>query len=151
MRFKFTVIIPNFAVKILQNLPRRSQPRKSRRDFRALVLRNSKEFLRTSSGQSFRLTRVEVSQKFARMFLCNPLRRKTCSIANFGIISVWFFLFFVIFNQKAYAYLDPGTGSYFFQLLIATVIGGLFAVKLYWRKISCFLKELFLKKRENGK
>lgn len=67
------------------------------------------------------------------------------------IIGVWFLLFFVAFKQKAYAYLDPGTGSYFFQLLIAALIGGCFAVKLYWRRILGFLKNLFLKKKKNGK
>lgn len=41
--------------------------------------------------------------------------------------------------QPVYAYLDPGTGSYVIQLLLAAIVGGLFAVKLYWRK----LKRLF--------
>ncbi len=83
---KINLIIPNFAIRILQNLPRRGRPRKSRRDFRALALRNSKEFLRISHGQSFRLTGVEVSQKFTCIFLCKPFRREVCSNAIFGII-----------------------------------------------------------------
>ena len=58
------------------------------------------------------------------------------------------FLFFGIFTQKAYAYLDSGTGSYIFQLIIAAVIGGLFAVKLFWTKIILFFKKLFSKNNE---
>lgn len=52
-------------------------------------------------------------------------------------------LFYFIVPLKAYAYLDPGTGSYIFQLIIAVFIGGLFAAKLFWNKIKIFLKNLF--------
>lgn len=55
-----------------------------------------------------------------------------------------------IFEKKAYAYLNPGTGSYIFQLLMAAVIGGLFAVKLYWNRIVSFFKDLFSKKDTHG-
>jgi len=62
------------------------------------------------------------------------------------IIGMQVFLFFGTFPQKAYAYLDPGTGSYIFQLVIASIIGGLFAVKLFWTKIVLFFKNLFSRK-----
>lgn len=48
-----------------------------------------------------------------------------------------FFVLFLIFtmnlslSQNAFAYLDPGTGSYIFQVLVATFIGGLFTIKMY--------------------
>ena len=45
-----------------------------------------------------------------------------------------------------FLYLDPGAGSYVMQLLIAFLIGSLFAVKLSWRKIVDFFKRLFSKK-----
>ncbi len=50
---------------------------------------------------------------------------------------------FLVFPQKAYAYLDPGSGSYIFQLIIGAFLAGLFAVKLLWNKIKSFLKNLF--------
>ena len=53
--------------------------------------------------------------------------------------------FYLIFPLKVYAYLDPGTGSYIFQLIIAAFVGGLFAAKLFWNKIKIFLKNLFSK------
>ena len=56
---------------------------------------------------------------------------------------VVFVLFYLIFPLEAYAYLDPGTGSYIFQLIIAAFVGGLFAAKLFWNKIKIFLKNLF--------
>jgi hypothetical protein len=57
-------------------------------------------------------------------------------------------IFMGIFSSEAYAYLDPGTGSYVFQLLIAFVIGGLYAVKLFWAKIVSFFKNLFPNKND---
>jgi hypothetical protein len=43
----------------------------------------------------------------------------------------------------AHAYLDPGTGSYVVQLLIGTVLGGLFAVGMFWRRVVASFKRLF--------
>ena len=40
--------------------------------------------------------------------------------------------------RTAYAYIDPGTGSYLFQLLIAGLFAGAFAVKIFWKKIKAF-------------
>ncbi len=52
-------------------------------------------------------------------------------------------LFHLIFPLKTHAYLDPGTGSYIFQLIIAAFLGGLFAVKLFWNKIKILFHNLF--------
>ncbi len=65
-------------------------------------------------------------------------------------------LFFILFlivtlqftlSKNAFAYLDPGTGSYVFQILIATIIGGLFTIKMYWQKVKNFFGNLFSKKQ----
>jgi len=37
------------------------------------------------------------------------------------------------------AYVDPGTGSYLFQMSIAILMGGLYSVKLYWRQLVMYL------------
>jgi hypothetical protein len=37
------------------------------------------------------------------------------------------------------AYLDPGTGSFALQLLLAGILSSLYAIKLYWRRIKGFL------------
>lgn len=50
-----------------------------------------------------------------------------------------------IFPYNVYAYLDPGTGSYVLQLAIAALLGGLYAVKLFWKRITNFLKNIFTK------
>ena len=40
-------------------------------------------------------------------------------------------------------YLDPGSGSYIFQLIIAALVGGAFVIKLYWKKISALFRHIF--------
>ena len=46
------------------------------------------------------------------------------------------------FFSKSQAYLDPGSGSYFIQILIAGLAGGVTLISIYWEKI----KGLFSKK-----
>jgi len=70
---------------------------------------------------------------------------------NRRVLIVLFFLLYVMYPQEAYAYLDPGTGSYFFQILIGVLLGALFAIKLYWGKIIIFLKNFFAKGETHGR
>jgi hypothetical protein len=49
-----------------------------------------------------------------------------------------------------YGYIDPGTGSYFLQMILATIFGGLFAIKIYFKKIRSFFNTL-ISKGKNGK
>ena len=44
--------------------------------------------------------------------------------------------------REAYAYLDPGSGSYIFQIIIGTLLGGVFALKIYWKRIRKFFSNL---------
>ena len=44
--------------------------------------------------------------------------------------------------RQAYAYMDPGTGSYILQLLIAALLGVSFAVKMFWMRIKTFFTNL---------
>ena len=53
------------------------------------------------------------------------------------------FTFFLCF--PAYAYLDPGTGSYFIQIIIATLLGSIYAIKQFWYKIKLFCINLLSK------
>ena len=38
------------------------------------------------------------------------------------------------------AYLDPGSGSFILQLLLASLLGSIFLIKTYWRKITRFFR-----------
>ena len=37
---------------------------------------------------------------------------------------------------SVHAYIDPGTGSYLFQIFIAGALGGLYAIKTYWAALK---------------
>jgi len=44
------------------------------------------------------------------------------------------------FLLKPLAYLDPGTGSFIIQMLAAGLLGGVVAVRIYWKKIVAWFK-----------
>ncbi len=46
-----------------------------------------------------------------------------------------------VFPGTSEAYLDPGTGSLVFQMIIAAVMGGLYTIKTYWRNIMKIFKK----------
>ena len=50
--------------------------------------------------------------------------------------------------RRVYGYIDPGTGSYIFQIVIAAFVAVSFAVKVYWNKIKKFVAGLFSKKND---
>lgn len=57
-------------------------------------------------------------------------------------------IFIYSFKGKACAYIDSGSGSYIFQFGIAFLMGGLFAIKIFWKKIKAYLIRVFLIKRK---
>ncbi len=66
-------------------------------------------------------------------------------MGNSGLIvsvALW-----LLASAPAYAYIDPGTGSYLFQLLIASLLGGAVAGRLFWRNIVAFFQKLKAGKR----
>jgi len=50
-------------------------------------------------------------------------------------------------SNDAHAYLDPGTGSYALQIIIAGIVSVLFSLKMYWRRIVDFFNNLFRGKK----
>ena len=67
------------------------------------------------------------------------------------LMVVIFTLYFLFFNiQSVYAYIDLGSGSYVFQLIISALIGVAFAIKIYWKKLRTILLNIFSKKRKDN-
>lgn len=61
-----------------------------------------------------------------------------------------------IFPKQALAYLDPGTGSYIIQIVIASLAGGVYLIAAFRERIKAFLDSLIFKlfkrqKNEEGK
>lgn len=55
-----------------------------------------------------------------------------------GLLVVSVMALFVITSDYAYGYLDPGTGSYILQILLAGLLGVGVGVKMFWSKIKAF-------------
>lgn len=53
------------------------------------------------------------------------------------------------FSREAYAYLDPGSGSYIVQMFIAAVVASLFAIKMFFAQIKDFFVRLFSKDKNS--
>jgi len=53
------------------------------------------------------------------------------------------FLIMALTPRNAWAYLDPGSGSYLLQLLIAGLLAGGFAFKSFWKNLFGNIKKLF--------
>ena len=47
----------------------------------------------------------------------------------------WLLVGLILMAEDAHAYLDPGTGSAVIQMVVAGVMGALFVIKMYWRKL----------------
>lgn len=50
---------------------------------------------------------------------------------------------------REFAYLDPGSGSYFVQLLLASLMGALFLIGVYRKKVTDFFRNLFSKRESD--
>ena len=65
------------------------------------------------------------------------------SCQRITIVLVACTILFLFFPKEAASYLDPGTGSYVFQLLLAGLFGALFTIKLFWHRIKSFFRAIF--------
>jgi hypothetical protein len=51
-------------------------------------------------------------------------------------------IFIFCSTQRAHAYIDPGTGSYIIQIIIGGLLGVMFALKVYWKKLKAYFSNL---------
>ena len=49
----------------------------------------------------------------------------------------------ILIVYNIHAYIDAGTGSLIIQFLIAGAVGGLFLIKVFWKKVKAFFSSLF--------
>ncbi|OGC45133.1 hypothetical protein A2V49_02625 [candidate division WWE3 bacterium RBG_19FT_COMBO_34_6] len=67
-------------------------------------------------------------------------------------LTIILFLTFIIIPKEAKAYLDPGSGSYLIQVLVAAVAGGGILLKTQWHKIkNIFNKDKGQEKKDDKK
>jgi ribose/xylose/arabinose/galactoside ABC-type transport system permease subunit len=53
-------------------------------------------------------------------------------------ITFWASALTLVFPLCQHAYLDPGTGSYLFQILLAGLLGAGMTVRIFWGRIKTF-------------
>ncbi len=51
-------------------------------------------------------------------------------------------------SQNIHAYIDAGTTTLIIQFLIAGFVGGLFLIKVFWKKVKAFFGNLFIRIRK---
>jgi hypothetical protein len=71
------------------------------------------------------------------------------TMVRFGPLA-FVFLAGLLFPRCAHAYLDPGTGSYVLQILLAAFLGASVALKIYWKKVTAFLRSPFNRRPHDG-
>ena len=60
-------------------------------------------------------------------------------------------LLLIITEQQADAYLDPGSGSLVFQVIIGTLLAGLLTLRIFYERIKYFIVHgLFRRRRSEG-
>lgn len=64
--------------------------------------------------------------------------KKNDLVFRIGLFCVCLAVGFIAAPPKAYAYLDPGLGSFLVQMLIAFLLGIMMGVKTFWGRIRAF-------------
>jgi len=67
------------------------------------------------------------------------------------IFSLSCFVTLIIFPTKAFAYLDPGTGSIILQAILGFIAATITTISIYWTKFKSLIFKLFNKKEKNKK
>lgn len=61
---------------------------------------------------------------------------------SWGVTILFTGLLVLVFSPRAYAYLDPGSGSFFFQMMIAALVAASFTLKIFWKNVSMFFSNI---------
>ena len=65
---------------------------------------------------------------------------------------LFLFIFFLSFKiENAYAYFDPGTGSFIIQAILGLLAAGMATIAVSWLKFKNFLLKIFKRKDKNVK
>ena len=58
-------------------------------------------------------------------------------------------LIFFLFTSRAYAYLDPGTGTIILQAILAFIAASIATLSFYWNKVKLFFSNFFKKEKKD--
>jgi len=71
--------------------------------------------------------------------------------ASLFCAACFLFLFLIVLCEDAHAYLDPGSGSYVLQLILAGLLAASFSLKSLWKNGLTFFANLFSRKKKGKK
>jgi len=57
------------------------------------------------------------------------------------VVVLVFLIVTLVPASLAEAYLDPGTGSYLTQWLVAILVGSMVAIRVYWGRLMAFFRK----------
>lgn len=77
----------------------------------------------------------------------HPRNRKffVAVLASVGMLAC------LVFPQTAQAYLDPGVGSYVFQVTIAAVLAGLATLRVSWSRVKAYFRRCATRRPEDDR
>ena len=58
---------------------------------------------------------------------------------------------FIFFPTPLHAYMDPGTWSYIFSVLIAVFAGFIYYLRIIWEKVKELYNKMFIRKNTSDK
>ncbi len=64
------------------------------------------------------------------------------------VFLICLFLLLVLPSHQAFAYIDPGSGSYVLQMIVAAFFAIVFTLKMFWRSIRLFFSRFFSKNQD---
>ena len=64
-----------------------------------------------------------------------------CGWVRASTILLIFPAVFMLFSRTAHAYVDPGTGSYVLQMIVAGIAATGLTVRLFWGRLKSYLKK----------
>ena len=70
---------------------------------------------------------------------------------NKMILLIYILIFLVFFTKDTYAYLDPGSGNYILQIIVAFFASIFISLKIFWTKITFYYYKLVGKKKNKTK
>ncbi len=64
-------------------------------------------------------------------------------MSNSKLVLLLAVIWLLAFPRTVHAYIDPGTGSYFIQLLVGGFLALLYTLRVYWSRIRSFMSSKF--------
>ena len=61
----------------------------------------------------------------------------------------FYIVFILLIPSKAFAYLDPGTGSIILQAILGFIAATVASISIYWTKFKMLVKKIFNKKKNH--